>query len=736
MSLPLYFQFKSKITLIFIKNQIQIGHENFRKSRYLDKIKGICHVYNDNRPGIGGEPLPGQRIDPPMSNFPNEHGIKVLCFDAYIKPANDDQVERCGARKCQVLFYLEDDTVQVIEPRVVNSGLPQDDFIISVSNANIINIRLGTIVRRHRIPKPPPNDACFYTVEDFNVGIDLKLYGRVYRLVSCDKFTTDFLRRLGVRINEPEEISYDRFASLRIGNSDEPKSCQKTEHPYKLQQFLDHDRQVLRFNCFWDDSDSLYGDARNFELHYFLADDTIEIIERFQPNSGRDALPCFLKRQKLPKGVPDLPLPGGGESVICLRSGCKPIEYYTDMDLTIGAILNVYGRKFMICDCDEFTKEYYRKKYNIETLKPVKPLRAKQRDSNEDTDSNCRPRMQSSFGKCDERGLYQGKFNPDILHFMTRIISGNEDAESRKFVLTCFPCDNTFMIQEPEIENSGFKSGKYMERCKVLKPGQSVANTELPEYYSPSDVYIGAHLVINGVTFEICDADVHTLNFMENHPSQFHFSDFSKIMQKMKSLVCNREEEVRRMAKEANSENLDLEGFKSFVKKLLQTKTEEQICLVLHEIITLARHYALNVPVEIHYQDIISLIQQHLRKLSYEGFDDLLNSCKYEDYKNKGIIKSTILRRIFKANRLPISDDIIRKPIELFQDSENEMIDYKEFINQMNWKCNPISLGGLVCQYSGNLEVDMARLLGGKKIPDLSEQRVQHIAFIEDLIQL
>ncbi len=41
------------------------------------------------------------------------------------------------------------------------------------------------------------------------------------------------------------------------------------------------------------------------------------------------------------------------------------IDYYTDRELTLGAVLNVFGRKFLICDCDEFTKEYYRTKYGI-----------------------------------------------------------------------------------------------------------------------------------------------------------------------------------------------------------------------------------------------------------------------------------------------------------------------------------------------------------------------------------
>lgn len=40
------------------------------------------------------------------------------------------------------------------------------------------------------------------------------------------------------------------------------------------------------------------------------ADDTIEIREVIPANSGRDAAPCFLRRQKLPKRVEDLRQPG------------------------------------------------------------------------------------------------------------------------------------------------------------------------------------------------------------------------------------------------------------------------------------------------------------------------------------------------------------------------------------------------------------------------------------------
>lgn len=49
----------------------------------------------------------------------------------------------------------------------------------------------GTLIRRHRIAMPPPNDDTFYTVKDFNVGERLVLYGRVFSIVVSDYMYTD-----------------------------------------------------------------------------------------------------------------------------------------------------------------------------------------------------------------------------------------------------------------------------------------------------------------------------------------------------------------------------------------------------------------------------------------------------------------------------------------------------------------------------------------------------------------
>jgi hypothetical protein len=51
---------------------------------------------------------------------------------------------------------------------------------------------------------------------------------------------------------------------------------------------LDHDRSVLRFFT--------QSDGCQYVVHYYLADDTVEIREVHNPNDGRDAFPLLLRR--------------------------------------------------------------------------------------------------------------------------------------------------------------------------------------------------------------------------------------------------------------------------------------------------------------------------------------------------------------------------------------------------------------------------------------------------------
>lgn len=82
-------------------------------------------------------PLLGAGAGAPTAGFVSNSGL-VLQFDAYFKEAVDESpLENHRVRKCNILLYLEDSSVQIDEYRQENSGMPQ-----------------GTLVKRHLIPYP------------------------------------------------------------------------------------------------------------------------------------------------------------------------------------------------------------------------------------------------------------------------------------------------------------------------------------------------------------------------------------------------------------------------------------------------------------------------------------------------------------------------------------------------------------------------------------------------------
>lgn len=144
---------------------------------------------------------------------------------------------------------------------------------------------------------------------------------------------------------------------------------------------------MLHFKGYWDDQKTEFGYIHNLEIRYYLSDDTIEIKEP-QSESGGEPGFIFLRRGKLPKVYKELPTPGRDSSYTVLNvlgsaltsrryivdpldCGREKIDHYTEEDLSIGAILNCYGRKIVLTDCDSFTRDYYAEKYGISEFIPL-----------------------------------------------------------------------------------------------------------------------------------------------------------------------------------------------------------------------------------------------------------------------------------------------------------------------------------------------------------------------------
>uniref|UniRef100_A0A2C9JF73 EF-hand domain-containing family member C2 n=1 Tax=Biomphalaria glabrata TaxID=6526 RepID=A0A2C9JF73_BIOGL len=690
-----------------------LGKTKFHKSHHFDSENDTFLMVGANKPGIGGEPLLGQKYKPRNTVFPRGDGTylpswvafdrQVLSFDAYFQEAvHEKREEQYRVRQCKIYFYLEDDSIQVLEPRLKNAGVPQ-----------------GTLIRRHRIPRPPPNDDEFYTAEDFNIGSEICLYSKVFKIVDCDEFTQNFLRKMGTNVQRPARPPEDPYMNYRKALDDAMSPLRPYEKYDTLKQFLDHDRHVLRFYCHWDDSENLFGDPREMILHYYLADDTIEIREVIPPNSGRDAVPVFLKRGKLPKNPGNLPQPGvitdrtvlnvfgpsgqGSRYILDnLKTGAVNTEYYTDRELTLGSVILVWGRKFVICDCDNFTKEYYKNKYSIEEMTPV----MYKRETAAQSTATLPP--YNGFGSeedslCSTKGLLPKPPKRDFVKFMERDRCGLESNvlrflgkmetkkpidQDRRFIISYFLADDTILVFEPPVRNSGIAGGRFLERNRIKKPNQMRYSTEPSQYYAATDLYVGAHVDFNSFKFVLIDADEYAFKFMEDNSHIFTKSNIDIVLQKIASRLGTNKEDIQAFFARTDptgSGYIPYEKFREMVLNVEPSLTEQ-------EIMTVARQYSdRRSDIILDTDKLKSIIQEELRKKNYEDFSILIASLRQEDKNCTGYLDRQTIRKEFIAQHVPLPDDMLQAALSVAKTAtnNNEQVLYEDFINSLNWRDYP-----------------------------------------------
>lgn len=470
--------------------------------------------------------------------------IVLRFFAWFLEDVFESQSEKRRIRHVFIDYYLVDRTIQIQERPMKNSGIPQ-----------------GDLIKRHRIPRDFRDAASgFISLEDLRVGEAVCIYSRVFYIYGCNDSTRQFLECQAAPGEvippnlPPESIPQDPYLAER--QATEVAIMGKTHvTPHvpeeKLAKFLRHDREVLRFYAIWDNRHLVYGEIRQLIIHFFLADDTVEVLEVLPQNSGRDPFPAFLRRQKVPK---QHTMTQFAEHALATN------VFYTAHDFRIGTVVPIFGRPMYIYDCDAYTREYMVRElgYNPRDVQPI---------SKQDV-LGAQPGLSSTTAPCNLVGKTRADISalfpadvhhigadvdtvgscisihpdaprPDVvrwmkfgnlcLRFLARFAacSANRPVHitqtDRVFVISYFFSDGSVSVFEPtETTTPGF-GYKFLERGLVVNEGatssQNLAGTGMQSkkkvYIDYRDLGVGKVVELNAHCFEIIEADERTKHILE-----------------------------------------------------------------------------------------------------------------------------------------------------------------------------------------------------------------------------
>merc|ERR1712159_201818 len=594
----------------------------------------------------------------------------------------------------------------------------------------------------HHIPK---GRGEFYTVLDFKLGVDVTFYARSFRIVDCDSFTAQFFEENQLELGQPEDYPYnphDLYYNAMKEREVMTRGCSsvKTDdlmhwteamlgrptnliNEDKLAQFLKYDRKVLRFYCLWDDTPSPYGEQRKFVLHYYLADDTIEIVESYKVNSGRDPFPLLLGRGKLP--------------VTWDKPGRK--EFYSAADLVIGSTVNVFGRDLLVCDCDEFTKMFMEENFgmiydgrtiSLEEERPEPPRMEIPPYTGFGSEEDSLGSFYSLVPKA-PKANWAKYFENDkkILRFVAQVDTRAPEDRERLFIVSYYLADDTVSVYEPPARNSGIMGGKWMERSRVKNP-----NSTDGEMYKAKDMAVGAMLEFRKHRFVLIEADEYTLNYMEN--KKFPASDVTAIVEKMKDKFREQSVLIRKTFRNIDKDHsgaLDMQEFKQVLKKFNFDLTDQEVISVMRKFdpngdgSVRCDEFCANV-IEDDYKQVEERLSGQVLhgRNAYEAQEDKKHQALQQEESDE--LKQQQLSQLldaYRAQLAPVREDVAM----LFQEADTQgdgHVDYETFANVLR---NLPQVGASI----SNADVDL--LMECFFDPDASDQtRPMSIAVLDEAL--
>merc|ERR1719465_367875 len=244
-------------------------------------------------------------------------------------------------------------------------------------------------------------------------------------------------------------------------------------------------------------------------------------------------------------------------------------------DIEVGATIPVYGRDFLIYDCDDATKTFM-EEYLGKVVTPIpvpdedkvhlKLLFPPHNGFGGDDDSlgsclNLRP-------KPPRKDLVKLMTNSDrILRYEAIPMNNVPEDLNRKFIIGIFLSDDTVAVWEARQRNSGCVEGKFRERGVTVNPATGTA-------FKPRDFFVGGQVTLSAMPFRIVRADEYTLKYMESNPDEFPQSSIGLLCLKLSPLAAHMDP----------AKGMEPEEFRDFVKeKIGIVLTEMELVTLLRE---------------------------------------------------------------------------------------------------------------------------------------------------------
>ncbi|XP_014284484.1 EF-hand domain-containing family member C2 [Halyomorpha halys] len=698
-----------------------LGQTKFHKSQHFTRLDNeVPYLAEKLVPGIGGVPLPHIEIDEMPSVYAKGEVLdvpswivydkQVLSFDAYYLESMIESGMFCNymVRNCKIIYFLEDGTMKVVEKPVINSGLPQ-----------------GVIMKRQKIKIPGmENKADFYGILDLNVGKEIELYGKVFKIINCDVFTRKFLNRLGISVPEGSTSPQDPYLNKRI--EDIQKKKRKALKNRTVRNLLEMDNRILNFKAYWDDQDTEGGYVHLLRILYFLSDNTIEVKDVTDSEKSY----FIIKRSKISKeGQMSISQPGDNEEVTLLNVlgptveksrfvvdplglGLEEKEYYTDRDITIGSVICSYGRRFIIYDMDKFTKEYYAQKFGLDDLNPLEvPTNKEETEaikrckdtleelpphngfgSFEDSAINCLYLIPSAYVKTWKRNTATEPVGYDskILRFLARLVAERHQEEhARDFIISYYLEDNTLSVYEIPKDNSGITGGYIIKKRKIYKPGYSKFSSKPPEEMGLEDLFLGNTINLDNMIFFLHDIDEYSMKYMELHPNEFPKNNLRLIIDKLREGVKeNYKQWAAQFFEQSELKPLPYYQFRNYLLRELGNKITE------HEVLALGRYFKIPLSQKKEsLENIRCLVHDELKRFLYDDFIRLEENFRHFDKEKSGLVSLRDAYITLRGAKLPLTPDFLDLLIEMLakaQGRDDCTIVYCQLIDFLNYKKNPI----------------------------------------------